>query len=86
MAIHIRNMNELAKALQPVMMCMVNQLAEEVYETLNYFLDEYYTGWTPSSYQRTKDFLHSAVKTETKIAGNKCVASVYIDYDRLSEL
>ena len=40
MAIHIRNMNELAKALQPAMMGLVNQLADEVYETLNYFLYE----------------------------------------------
>lgn len=83
MAIHINNMNELAKALQPVMMGMVNQLAEEVYETLNYFLNDYYTGWTPTSYQRTRDFLYSAVKTEAKMIGNKCVASVYIDTDSM---
>ena len=84
MAIHISNMNELAKALQPVMMGMVNQLADEVYETLNYFLNDYYTGWTPTSYQRTKDFLYSAVKTEAKMVGNKCVASVYIDTDSMN--
>ena len=83
MAIRINNMNELAKALQPTMMGMVNQLADEVYETLNYFLNDYYTGWTPTSYQRTKDFLYSAVKTEAKMKGNKCVASVYIDTDSM---
>ena len=83
MAIRINNMNDLAKALQPVMMGMVNQLADEVYETLNYFLNDYYTGWTPTSYQRTKDFLYSAVKTEAKMKGNKCVASVYIDTDSM---
>lgn len=83
MAIHIRNMNELAKALQPAMMGLVNQLADEVYETLNYFLYEYYTGWTPESYSRTGDFLHSAVKTEAKMIGNRCVASVYIDTDSM---
>ena len=83
MAIRISNMNELAKALQPVMMGMVNQLTDEVYETLNYFLNDYYTGWTPTSYQRTKDFLYSAVKTEAKMKGNKCVASVYIDTDSM---
>ena len=83
MAIHISNMNDLAKALHPVMMGMVNQLADEVYETLNYFLNDYYTGWTPTSYQRTKDFLYSAVKTEAKMKGNRCVASVYIDTDSM---
>lgn len=83
MARHISNMDELAKALQPTMVGLVNHLAEEVYETLNYFLKDYYTGWTPSSYRRTKDFLYSAVKTEAKMIGNKCVASVYIDYDSM---
>lgn len=38
MAKHVSNMNELAKALQPVMLKMVDQLADRVYETLNYFL------------------------------------------------
>lgn len=85
MAKHISNMDELAKALQPVMIGMVNQLTDEVYKTLNYFLNDYYTGWMPSSYQRTKDFLYSAVKTETKMVGSKCVASVYIDYDSMDE-
>lgn len=78
-------MNELAKALQPAMMGVVNQLADEVYKTLNYFLNDYYTGWTPESYQRTKDFLYSAVKTEAKMIGSKCVASVYIDYNSLND-
>ena len=38
MAIHISNMKELNKALQPVLLKMVDQLAERVYEMLNYFL------------------------------------------------
>lgn len=84
MAIHVNNMDELAKAIQPVMMGLVNHLADEVYKTLNYYLDDYYTGWTPSSYRRTEDFLRSAVKTEAKMKGNKCVASVYIDYESMN--
>ena len=60
MARRISNMNDLQNALQPVMTRMVDQLAERVYETLNYFLNDYYVGWTPESYQRTKDFLYSA--------------------------
>ncbi len=58
-------------------------MAERVYETLNYFLNDYYTGWTPASYRRTEDFLRSAVKVDAKIVGNKCVASVYIDYESM---
>lgn len=85
MARHINNIDELEKALQPTMMGLVNQLADEVYKTLNYFLNEYYTGWTPQSYRRTEDFLRSAVKTEAKKKGNRCVASVYIDYESMDD-
>lgn len=82
---YISNMNELEKALMPEMMKMEDVLAERVYETLNYFLQEYYSSYTPSLYQRQYDFLHSAVKVEPKMIGNKVVASVYIDYDSMDD-
>lgn len=81
MAKHISNMDELAKALQPVMLGMVDELAERVYQTLNYFLQEYYNSYDPKSYRRQYDFLRSAVKVEPKVTGNKVVASVFIDTD-----
>ena len=83
MAIHVSNINGLQKALQPVITKMVNELATRVYETLNYYLDDYYTGWTPESYRRTKDFLYSAVKTEAKPYNGGVKASVYIDYESM---
>ena len=83
MARHINNMDDLEKALQPVLIKMVDELAERVYETLNYFLHDYYEGWTPSSYRRTEDFLRSAVKTEAKPYRGGVRASVYIDYESL---
>ena len=83
MAIHINNMDDLEKALQPMLIKMVDELADRVYETLNYFLQEYYEGWTPNSYQRTEDFLRSAVKTEAKPYKGGVRASVYIDYDSM---
>lgn len=83
MAKHIGNMKELANALQPVMLKMVDQLAERVYETLNYYLNDYYTGWTPDSYQRTKDFLYSAVKVDAHPYKGGVKASVYIDYESM---
>ncbi len=83
MAKHVSNMNELAKALQPVMIGMVDQLADRVYETLNYFLQEYYNSYDPRSYRRQYDYLRSAVKVEPKVAGNKVIASVYIDTDSM---
>ena len=79
----IRNMKDLEKALQPVMLGMVDELAERVYETLNYFLQEYYNSYDPKSYRRQYDLLRSAVKVEPKIKGNKVIASVYIDTDSM---
>ena len=78
-------MNELEKALQPVMKDMVDKLAERVYETLNFFLQEYYNSYDPLSYRRQYDYLRSAVKVESKIKGNKVVASVYIDTDSMDD-
>ena len=84
MAIHVSNMKELNKALQPVMKGIVDKMAERVYETLNYFLLDYYAGYEPSSYQRTKDFLYSAVKVDAQPYKGGVRASVYIDYDSLN--
>ena len=83
MAKHISNMDELEKALQPTLLKMVDVMATRVYETLNYFLQEYYYSYTPGDYRRQYDFLRSAVKVEPKIVRNKAVASVYIDYNSL---
>ena len=76
-------MKDLEKALQPVMLGMTDELAERVYETLNYFLQEYYNSYDPKSYIRQFDFLRSAVKVEPEVVGNKVIASVYIDTDSM---
>ena len=83
MAKHIKNMNDLQKAFMPVMTKLVDKLAENVYETLNYYLLDYYTGWKPDSYRRTEEFLRSAVKINAYQEGNSVKASVYIDYESM---
>ncbi len=83
MAKHISNMNQLQAALMPTMVKMVDKLAERVYETLNYFLQEYYNSYDPKSYRRQYDYLRSAVKVEPKVIGNKVTASVYIDTESM---
>ena len=75
----VSNMNELAAALKPTMLGMVDEMTERVYQTLNYFLKDYYRSYDPKYYRRQYDFLRSAVKVEPKVKGNKIVASVYID-------
>lgn len=83
MAKYINNMNDLEKALLPTMTKMVDIMAERVYETLNYFLQEYYNSYNPVSYQRQFDYLKSAVKVKPKTIESKVVASVYIDTDSM---
>ena len=73
------------KALLPTMTKMVDVMATKVYETLNYFLQEYYSSYNPKSYRRQYDFLRSAVKVEPKIVRGKVVASVYIDYESMDD-
>lgn len=80
---HISNMKDLEKAIMPEMMKMVDIMATRVYETLNYFLQEYYNSYNPISYQRQYNFLHSAVKVKPKVVGGKVIASVYIDYESM---
>lgn len=84
MAIHVKNMKELSKALQPTLLRMTDQLADRVYETLNYFILDYYKGYEPSSYQRTKDFLFSVVKVDAEPYKGGVRASVYIDTDAMN--
>lgn len=83
MAKRVSNMNELATALKPTMLGMVDEMTERVYQTLNYFLQEYYNDYNPKYYRRQYDFLRSAVKVEPKVKGNKVIASVYIDTDSM---
>lgn len=51
--------------------------------SLNYFLQKYYNSYDPVYYRRSYDFLHSAVKVEPKVIGNKVAASEYIDTDSM---
>jgi hypothetical protein len=83
MAKRVSNMSELTAALMPTMESMVDLMAERVYESLNYFLLDFYNDYDPVSYRRSYDLLRSAVKVEPKRVGNKVVASVYIDYDSM---
>ena len=79
----ISNMNQLQAALMPTMTQMVDVLANRAYETLNYFLQEYYNSYDPKSYRRQYDYLRSAIKVKPKIQGNKVTAFVYIDTESM---
>lgn len=84
MAKVINNMDDLANALQPTMKKMIDNMANRVYETLNFFLQRYYDSYDPIYYRRLFDFLRSGFKVDARIVRGKAVASVYIDTDYMS--
>lgn len=84
MARRINNLDELQIALMPEIKKMVDVLTQRVYEILNFFLQEYYNSYDPTSYRRQYDFLRSAVKVDSRIRGSKAEAYVYIDYNAMN--
>lgn len=78
----IKSMKDLQNALLPVMKDMTDKLADQVYKTLNYFLQSYYDSYDPIYYRRQYDFLRSVIKvgtTGSRRRGKAVTAYVYID-------
>lgn len=84
MARVINNMDELEIVLKPMLKEMVDKMANRVYETLNFFLQQYYDSYNPIYYRRQYDFLRSGFKVDARIVRGKAIASVYIDVDYMS--
>ncbi len=80
----ISNMEELQAVLLLELKKMVDVLAKRVYQTLNFFLQEYYNSYKPEYYRRQSDFLHSAIKVDSRIQGTQVEAFVYIDYNAMN--
>lgn len=80
----VSNLNQLQALLKPILIGMVDKMAERVYETLNFFLQKYYDSYDPVYYRRTYEFLKSAVKVDAKPVGNEIAAYVYIDTNVMS--
>lgn len=62
----------------------VAEAEQEVYEVIDSCLDQFYGEFTPAEYIRTKQLLHSLVRTGVKPVGNGYVAEVYFDVGRLN--
>lgn len=84
MAKQINNMDELEIVLKLMLKEMVDKMANRVYETLNFFLQQYYDSYNPIYYRRQYDFLRSGFKVDARIVRGKAIASVYIDVDYMS--
>lgn len=58
-------------------------MSEEVYTAINFYLNRWYSEYTPKSYSRTEDFLRSAFKTEIMKRGDTYEVVVGIDYSSM---
>lgn len=76
MARVINNMDELEIVLKPMLKEMVDKMANRVYETLNFFLQQYYDSYNPIYYRRQYDFLRSGFKVDARIVRGKAVAMI----------
>ena len=62
----------------------VTNAEEKIHKTIDTFLKQYYSEFTPREYIRTNQLLHSLVKTGVKSTGNGYEAEVYFDVGRLN--
>lgn len=62
----------------------IAQAEERVYRVIDGALKQYYDEFDPDEYIRTKQLLHSLVKSDVKKVGNGYEAEVYFDESKLN--
>ena len=83
MAQKIKNLNDLAKALEPKIKATLEFVADDVKKEINDTLDEYYTEYSPIYYSRTEQMRDCCKIGKTKMNGNRISIEVYLDVDSL---
>lgn len=83
MAKTIKNMNDLAKVLEPKIKATLELVAEDVKKEIDESLDEYYSEYSPIYYSRTDQLRDCCKIGKTKMNGNKLSIEVYLDVDSL---
>lgn len=84
MAQIIKNMNDLAKVLEPKIKATLELVAEDVKKEIDDALDEYYSEYSPIYYSRTDQLRDCCKIGKTKMNGNKISIEVYLDVDSLN--
>ena len=84
MAQKIKNMNDLAKALEPKIKATLELVAEDVKKEIDDTLDEYYSEYSPIYYSRTDQLRDCCKIGKTKVSGNRISIEVYLDIDSLN--
>lgn len=83
MAQKIKNMKDLAKALEPKIKEVLKLVAEDVKKEIDDSLDEYYSEYSPIYYSRTDQLRDCCKIGKAKMNGNKISIEVYLDIDSL---
>lgn len=80
----IKSYSDLYKIMEQQIQNAIDNVAIDVENLINEFLQKWYDDYEPIEYQRNYKFLKSCVRTQTKNTGGKITASVYIDTDNFS--
>ena len=83
MAILIKNKNDLNSLLKKIAQDMLLTTRDEIHEAIQKSIEDYYSEYHPSVYERTEKFLNSLVKTEIKQNGRELICEVKIDEEYL---
>lgn len=91
MAQVIRNMSQLAKALEPKIIATLKLVAEDVKKEIEKYLQEYYDEYDPAErasftelyYRRTEQLRNCCKIGKPTVNGNTISATVYLDIDSL---
>ena len=83
MAQKIKNLNDLAKALESNIKATLELVAKDVKKEIDDTLDEYYSEYLPIYYSRTEQMRDCCKIGKTKMNGNRISIEVYLDVDSL---
>lgn len=84
MAQIIKNLDQLAKALEPKIIATLELVAEDVKKEIDEYLGKYYSEYMPIYYSRTDQLRDCCKIGKTKVSGNKISIEVYLDVDLLN--
>ncbi len=80
----LKNEAQLKSVLLSKIKSAVVQAEEKVHRTIDSCLQQFYNEFTPDEYIRTKQLLHSLVRSGVKQVGNGFEAEVYFDVGKLN--
>lgn len=80
----IKNGADLNKFLEKIAYNMLDMTRNKIYDAIKLSIDQYYSEYHPSRYERSYKFLKSLVKTDIVKRGNELYCEVKIDENYLN--